>query len=547
MPKQAFTPHPSSNVPLSSPMPPPGPVTTHAPLLRPTVQSSPHPSQAQHSDFKLPQIPIRPFVPMLLPPHALGHGQTNEPSTRVPQLLQINDPLTRMRRDGFKLLKEEPLNRRNERTPELKLCQVEQGPPSTCIKPQDSIGEPRQPVSQPVMTEQARERPEVAETARNELQVSSTCTLTTVTSAAEESSEVLPHTDRVERPIRAGRRQRRRGKGVAWKLDHGKSEEPASKDDTGVNADLGVVTTQEVCEVDAGVIRSSKDEVEHSPVDAPTNAEVEAKKPARQPLIGLSREKHSYPDEVPLERLELRRLEINSSFIPSSPQDLQTVTTPHSNAPFPDAQLSSPVKAPIPQTSEIGVQVDPMLVSASSKTAVQVSPEHLSGVTEEDKGIKGDKPSVVVDSVEGTSVSSLDSEGAEVQLSESEDEILPATAKQDEFTPPPLWYNSHSPIPIPIKTQETSSPIPEAHHTEEAPSPSSHYAGFSATPPPPLPLAAPTKQTFADNRQVKSPKSNIPSPIPETPHQLPPRLEYTFTIHTGTVVPLYSGDILRIG
>ena len=539
------------------------PVPTATPVIHTTIKpslthSSSHPTPsggAQHSNnFKLPQVPIRPFVPILLPPHVLSQGQTatshdpsHDPGSMGPQLLQLSDPLTRMKREGFKLLKEDP---RDERAAELKFLHLERGPQSTMTRREQGSGRESKTNLPTLETDQTREQPRVAANMKqSELQVLSSGSLTMITSPTEESSEILPQSH-VEKPVRTGRRQRkRRGKGVAWKMDQEKSENLQEK------------------EVDGDVhVARSGDEVDYSQTVPPADKCTEVK-PERQPLIGLSSGKtRSFPDKIPLQRLELRRLDMDASFIPSSPpqsqENVHTVATKvagyPSNDPISD-QPPSPAKDFAPKTSEIGIQVDPVLVPAASgegddgtkkfgssnlfdpatmpvtkatvSSAVQVSPEHFDETNDEEKGIKNGKEDVILDSIEVTSVSSLDSE---VQLSDSDDADdndggLPSTEQQDEFTPPPLWYNSRTPIPIPTKTAEANSPILEDDHSEEAlPTSSSHFAGFSATPPPPLPISL--SPTGADNQQDSSPKSHSQSPIPEILHQQQSRLVIIFCL-----------------
>ena len=244
-----------------------------------------------------------------------------------------------------------------------------------------------------------------------------------------------------------------------------------------------------------------------------------------------------------------------------------------------DQPSSPPAKTPPPKTSEIGIQVDPPVPSVKKTTttpekeeernklvgssgtsdqatftepvakmtissAVQVSPEHFGETDGEKKRIRTSEQSMTVDSIEVTSVSSLDSEEVRVQLSDSDgdddddddnDGGLPNTERQDEFAPPPLWYNSRSPISIPTKTEETDSPIPEA---EEAPlSVASNFTGFSATPPPPLPLTS--SPVNADSQQNLSPKSQSRSPVPEILHQQPRLIFSSFSSYTCTCTCTY--------
>ena len=552
------------------------------------IHSLPHPdpapSGAQHSSvhFQLPQVPVRPFVPILLPPapsppppslQVTSHGGQKEVSRdatgvnvvsarpQAPQLLQLNDPLSRMKREGFKLLKDDPRDR-EERVPELKLLHFEERghpPPPSAEKQQGSSGVPKKSFKM----ERTREQPPVATDVKQSelLQIdSSDGSLTTISSTTEESSEMVPPRqslgDGEERERRqgcTGRRQRgRRGKGVAWKMDQEENGKAQGSSSVSVTSS----------EIDGDVNRDgNKDEKEY-PQTLATASEVKFE---RKPLIGPSpsRKIHSFPDEIPLQRLELRRLDMNASFIPTSsfspppppsssslPRRQENIhhvsTTKSSDYQSNDQPSSSPAKTPPPpKTNEIGIQVDPVPVEAPAKeeggrktlvssadqatsytepvakmtisSGVQVSPEHFGEIDGERK-VKGGEQGGAVDSIEVTSVSSLDSEEVRVQLSDSDDNDggLPSTTEQqDEFIPPPLWYNSHSPIPIPTKTEETDSPIPEAEEAAPILS-SSHFAGFSATPPSPLPV--PLSPVNADSQRHSSPKSQSQSPVP---HQQP--------------------------
>ena len=536
------------------------------------IRSLPHPTPSggaqlsRNDDFKLPQIPVRPFVPILLPSppsQVLNHGGQTEIShdptsarPKGPQLLQLNDPLSRMKREGFKLLKEDL---RDERVPELKLFHLEHGLPSTTTKEQGADREVWTNLPN-LKTEKTHEQPEITtDVKQSESQVSSSGgSLTTITSTTEEGGEIHPHHthgDKGERQVRTGRRQRgRRGKGVAWKMDQEESEKPQDLD-----------TDATSLKIDGDVrIASDNNEVDHSLKVAPSDECTKAKS-ERQPLIGPSSGKtQSFPDEIPLQRLELRRLDMNASHVPNSPPPqgeentihvhtaIAKVTDSQSNDLTLD-QLSSPARISAPQTNEIGIQVDPMPVEATFKeggerkkrayssttsdqatstepvaqvtvsSAIRVSPEHFSERDREENVMKISEQSTTVDSIDVTSVSSLDSEEVKVQLSDSADddnnEGLPSAEQQNEFTPPPLWYNSRSSIPIPTKIKETDSPIPDE---EEAPPTSpSLFAGFSATLPPPLPV--PLSPINADSQQNSSPKSYSQSPVPEALHQQQPR------------------------
>ena len=542
------------------------------------IHSLPHPdpapSGAQHSSvrFKLPQVPVCPFVPILLPPpppppssQVPSHGGQKEASRdatgvvsarpQAPQLLQLNDPLSRMKREGFKLLKDDPRDR-EERVPELKLLHLEHGrpPPPSAEEQQGSSRVPKKSFK----TEQTHEQPPAATDVKESELQQIDGSLTTISSTTEESSEMVPPRqslgdggERQGQQGRTGRRQRgRRGKGVAWKMDQ--EENGKAQDSSTVS-----VTSSEI---DGDVnMHGNEDETEY-PQTLATPSEV---KYERKPLIGPSSGKtHSFPDEIPLQRLELRRLDMNASFIPTSsfspppppsssslPRRQENIhhasTTKSSDYQSNDQPSSSPAKTPPPpKTNEIGIQVDPVPAEATAKeeggrktlassadqatsytepvtkmtisNGVQVSPEHFGEIDGERK-VKGSKQSGAVDSIEVTSVSSLESEEVRVQLSDSDDNDggLPSTTEQqDEFIPPPLWYNSHSPIPVPTKTKETDSPIPEAE--EATPMSPLHFAGFSATPPPPLPVSL--SPVNADSQRCPSPKSQSQSPVP---HQQP--------------------------
>ena len=75
------------------------------PLLTLPLQCPPPSQPHSHTlpslppDFTLPQVPIRPFFPSLIPPHLLQKQQENS----LP-LLRLDDPLTKMKKEGLKLL-----------------------------------------------------------------------------------------------------------------------------------------------------------------------------------------------------------------------------------------------------------------------------------------------------------------------------------------------------------------------------------------------------------------------------------------------------------
>lgn len=564
------------------------PVITTAPrsVDKPKVQSSSHTAaaSAQPCDFKLPQIPIRPFVPLLLPPEVLGGGvgkstsKDHAHSRREPQLLQLNDPLSKMMREGFELLRAEP---QDEEMNEQKLTKVhvEQSPKHVQERRQEQSSGERSKSNLPqVMKGQPQMQPKMADVKKSDSHTSSassSTTTVTVTSLTEESNEMAPREGETGKAVRAERRQRRKKKSVAWKSDHRKKEEPTDVDFT--------MTVEKGRSPDISANAKAESEAKHpstTPSLSPSSmtTAVETKQPLRQPLIGLTgkgeREKKtvSYPSEISLQRLELRRLEMKSSFIPSSPQH-QDSTQLKQQGPFSDQShipthsdfpLTSHARGTEPQMSEIGVQVNSLL-SASSReeeivknrgdggvisdystttaaarttlapasavsTAVQVSPELMSEGDKETR-LEIDRlknATIAEDSLEVTSVSSLDSEEMEVRLSDSDDnddgsgvgaDDGPLTGtKENEFNPPPLWYNSRSPIPIPINEtngRETGSPISEDHEREDAPPHSSGYAGFRATPPPPLPLTP----TELKSENTKSSHSDSPTPVPESSHQ----------------------------
>ncbi len=72
-----------------------------ATIIRPASppQSKPQPPP----DYKLAQVPLQPYFPRLIPLHLLQQQQRASEAV-VPPLLRLDDPLERMRRDGFQLL-----------------------------------------------------------------------------------------------------------------------------------------------------------------------------------------------------------------------------------------------------------------------------------------------------------------------------------------------------------------------------------------------------------------------------------------------------------
>ena len=82
-------------------------------------------SHTQHQyEFTLPNIPLKPFVPKLIPPSMLSDCSSWAVPVPAPPLFVINDPVSRMRRDGFQLLKLP--NQREKRLTQQSL-NVEQG------------------------------------------------------------------------------------------------------------------------------------------------------------------------------------------------------------------------------------------------------------------------------------------------------------------------------------------------------------------------------------------------------------------------------------
>ena len=59
-----------------------------------------HPHAAEEPMIKLPEIPVRQFVPQLIDPNQIRGSEV-----APPPLLEVNDPLSRMRKEGFELLR----------------------------------------------------------------------------------------------------------------------------------------------------------------------------------------------------------------------------------------------------------------------------------------------------------------------------------------------------------------------------------------------------------------------------------------------------------
>ena len=93
-------PNPSPQMPYLN-IPPPQP-RSHGSIPTPSTSHVNHthklvshpPEINEWEEFTLPNIPIKPFVPQLVPP----------PLIKSPPLLTLNDPLSHMRREGFHLL-----------------------------------------------------------------------------------------------------------------------------------------------------------------------------------------------------------------------------------------------------------------------------------------------------------------------------------------------------------------------------------------------------------------------------------------------------------
>ena len=99
----------NENIPHQSiffaPPPIPHPVTSligpSPSLIAPFLKS-----HTQHQyEFTLPNISLKPFVPKLIPPGMLSDCSSRAVPVPAPTLFVINDPVSRMRRDGFQLLK----------------------------------------------------------------------------------------------------------------------------------------------------------------------------------------------------------------------------------------------------------------------------------------------------------------------------------------------------------------------------------------------------------------------------------------------------------
>ena len=103
--------------PLQTPQPPVSalPQTTHFPLLSiPGQAPSTHhtPSHAV-PDYQLPSIPLVPFQPLVFPPPPpVTTTPAHHPpiQQQSPRLLKIDDPLSKMKAEGFKLLSIDPEN-----------------------------------------------------------------------------------------------------------------------------------------------------------------------------------------------------------------------------------------------------------------------------------------------------------------------------------------------------------------------------------------------------------------------------------------------------
>lgn len=149
----------------------------------PLLTLPPHPPPPSHPhllhtappppDYTLPQVPIRPFVPRLIPPHLLQ----NQQQSSLP-LLRLDDPLTKMREAGLKLL--QLPKTKSERPPKLLQLQEDHPacrpfkctpfhPPSLGEPPGPSpflpasLGEPREPWPGRVFTSAQNVTPKVAD------------------------------------------------------------------------------------------------------------------------------------------------------------------------------------------------------------------------------------------------------------------------------------------------------------------------------------------------------------------------------------------------
>lgn len=89
---------------LRMPPDPLGPPLYHSPIPPPKAPFShpqkplPAPSAGPVQEYSLPHIPVRPFVPVLVPPPTTQHSSHTLP------VLALGDPLSQMQREGFQML-----------------------------------------------------------------------------------------------------------------------------------------------------------------------------------------------------------------------------------------------------------------------------------------------------------------------------------------------------------------------------------------------------------------------------------------------------------
>ena len=296
-------------------------------------------------------MPVTPFIPKLLPPHLLQARQpSSDKDLKGPALLQANDPFSALKRNGLKLL-EIPKSVPQVYPP--KTCSLEAELPlnhkvtTSCqTNTQNDEGGNNIEVKQvmPVIKHQASSLTDVSSVSESKSQPSSLVFI------AEPRKGVKKR--------RGSRKRKQQSRQVTWdqreaNSQQNESEEAKNKNEDKIPSPINVQIT--------GI---SSSDVESCPQLSKTN---KIGQPSlRKPMFG--RDSHrSYPIDIPLESLEVRRL------------NLQTVSQNN----FPKIESKNPVV----------LQTD---------VSTQVVTDNISGF------VATDVQTVLTSSEEGSSLSSPD-------------------------------------------------------------------------------------------------------------------------------------------
>ena len=525
------------------------PPSSHRPHTYHLLPSYPHTSHSHHppshthkppqplENIKLPQISIQPFIPKLIPPDVIwpkttGTDQNLPKQVDSPLLLKLDDPLTKMKENGLKLLQLPKEFQIQETVPQL-----------LHVNSAERRQYRRHPLGPRSAGRSRRDEP----------------TFDSTTSSFEISSDSYSRTvvEDDNKVVRVGmkgkaKKKTKHSRHVTWKRESSveppeqvatgkvRSPMPGSKmlSETARSPQHSTsISTLEESETSRTVYdhQSSQNESfeaeRATPVDhhasSPENIETSETlhKPVGtaiiQPLSGLV-----HPDNVPYKSLEQRRLEMNfPSFSPVKSRDPNNVSsdnaTPsesHHTVTLSQDQedtcnlkkasrkvdvepmtgnTETTKKVTIVRTTsaDVGVQVDTPM---SAESAVLNSP-----ITSElliDKGTQVERPHepLVIgdtgsdgDSVSGRGIDDVCRTGME---SEHVSESGSISSKSNPSLP------IHSPCMTPSKVEGNTVPYPLESESDSSiglvPIPKD-YVGFSSTPPPPLYFSAVDEESVA--------------------------------------------------